>query len=391
MSRILARFTVWRAIFAVLALAGLYSTWVRVYYGLGAATNLSDQFPWGIWIGFDILCGVGLAAGGFTLVAVVHIFNIEKYKPILRPSILTAFLGYVLVVFALMFDLGRPDRIWHPLIMWNPHSVMFEVGWCVTLYSTVLFLEFIPAVFERFKLHTPLKVMRAISVPLMIVGVILSTLHQSSLGTLYLIVPHKLDALWYSPILPLQFYISAICAGLAMTIFESWHSSRAFGRALELPLLQSISRVLAVLLSVYLMIRYLDLSHRGALPLVLENRTESWFFGLEIALLVLPMLLLFRRHIRQRAGALYACAVMVLFGFITNRLNVAVTGMEAGSGTHYIPKWTEIAITLAIVAMGFAIFRVVAQYFPVFEEQHEDARVPASQDVRLPAEVRVAR
>jgi Ni/Fe-hydrogenase subunit HybB-like protein len=387
MSRILARFTIWRAIFAVVALLGLYATWVRAYYGLGAATNLSDQFPWGIWIGFDILCGVGLAAGGFTLVAVVHIFNIEKYKPILRPAILTAFLGYLLVIFALLYDLGRPDRVWHPLIMWNPHSVMFEVGWCVTLYTTVLFLEFLPMVFERFKLHAPLKLMRAISVPLMIVGVILSTLHQSSLGSLYLIVPHKLHALWYSPILPLQFYISAICAGLAMTVFESWHSSRAFGRALELPLLESMARVLAVLLSVYLMIRYMDLSHRGALGLVFQNSTEAWFFMLENSLLLLPALLLFRAHIRRRPGSLYACAVMVLFGFIANRLNVAVTGMEAGSGTHYVPKWTEIAVTLAIVALGFAIFRVVAQHFPVFEGHKEEAGVEASGQERESVEV----
>ncbi len=373
MNRILARLTVWRAVFAVLALGGLYATWVRVYYGLGASTNLSDQFPWGIWIGFDILCGVGLAAGGFTLVAVVHIFNIERYKPILRPAILTAFLGYLLVILALLFDLGRPDRVWHPLMMWNPKSVMFEVGWCVTLYTTVLFLEFVPVVFEKFGMHKPLGWMRAVSVPLMIAGVILSTLHQSSLGTLYLIVPHKLYALWYSPLLPVFFYLSAICAGLAMTIFESWHSSRAFGRALELPLLQSMARVLAVLLSVYLTMRYLDLSRRGALPLLLENRTETWLFGLEIALMLLPMLLLYRRQVRNRPGALYGCAVMVLFGFIANRLNVSITGMEAGSGVAYIPKWTEVAVTLAIVALGFAIFRVMAQYFPVFEEAREEA------------------
>lgn len=387
MSRILGRLTIWRAIFAAIALAGLYATWVRAWYGLGASTNLNDQFPWGIWIGFDILCGVGLAAGGFTLVAVVHIFNIERYKPILRPAILTAFLGYMLVILALLFDLGRPDRVWHPLIMWNPHSVMFEVGWCVTLYSTVLFLEFVPIVFEKFGMKTPLKVMRVISVPLMIAGVILSTLHQSSLGTLYLIVPHKLYALWYTPLLPVFFYISAICAGLAMTIFESWHSSRAFGRALELPLLASMGRVLAVLLSVYLTMRYMDLSHRGVLPLLLENRIETWLFGLEISLMLLPMLLLYRQHVRQRPGALYACAVMVVFGFITNRLNVSITGMEAGSGATYVPKWTEIAVTLAIVALGFAIFRVVAQYFPVFEEEREEAH-EAAEPVEVPVEVR---
>lgn len=369
------KITVWRVIFILLALAGLYATWLRVMYGLGGATNLSDKFPWGIWIGFDILCGVGLAAGGFTLVAVVHIFNIKRYHPILRPSILTAFLGYVLVVFALLYDLGRPDRLWHPLVMWNPHSVMFEVAWCVTLYTTVLALEFLPAVLEKFELHKSLTIIRAISVPLMILGVILSTLHQSSLGTLYLIVPHKLYPLWYTPWLPLLFYISAIGAGLAMTIFESWHSSKAFGRQLELPLLAGMARVLAVVSSVYLAIRYLDLFHRGALSLLARNRTETWLFGLEILFMAASMLLLYQRRVRQSPAALYWCAVLYLFGFITNRLNVAVTGMEAGSGVHYIPKWTEMAVTLSIVALGFAIFRTVAHYFPIFEAQQEEEPV----------------
>jgi Ni/Fe-hydrogenase subunit HybB-like protein len=370
MKGLLARLTIWRAIFAVLMAAGAYATYLRVRYGLGGVTNLNDQFPWGIWIGFDILCGVGLAAGGFTLVAVVHIFNIERYKPILRPAILTAFLGYVLVVTALLFDLGRPDRVWHPLVMWNPRSVMFEVAWCVTLYTTVLALEFVPAVFEKLGWKKPLDWLKFISVPLMIVGVILSTLHQSSLGSLYLIVPRKLYALWYTPLLPVFFYLSAISVGLAMTIFESWHSSRAFGRELELPLAAGLARVLAVLLMTFLFVRFLDLHHRGALALLRDNRTETWLFGLEILLLATPMVLLFQRRIRWNPGKLYACAVMVIFGFITNRLNVSVTGMEAGSGTHYIPKWTEIAVTLSIVALGFAVFRIVAQHFPVFEERH---------------------
>ncbi len=279
------KLTVWRAIFAAIMLSGIYATYLRVFYGLGGSTNLSDKFPWGIWIGFDVMCGVGLAAGGFTLVAMVHIFNIKQYKPVLRPAILTAFLGYSLVVVGLLFDLGRPDRLWHPLVMWNPHSVMFEVAWCVTLYSTVLFLEFLPVVFERFGLHKPLEWIHRISVPLMILGVLLSTLHQSSLGTLFLIVPEKLYPLWYTPILPLLFYVSAIAVGLAMTIFESWHSSRAFGRALELPLLASMARVLAVVMSVYLWIRFLDMSHRHVFGLLTLNRTETWLFGLEIALM----------------------------------------------------------------------------------------------------------
>jgi Ni/Fe-hydrogenase subunit HybB-like protein len=369
MTRITSYF--WRAVFALILLGGAYATYLRIFYGLGASTNLSDQFPWGIWIGFDILCGVGLAAGGFTLVAVVHIFNIEKYKPILRPSILTAFLGYLLVVVALLFDLGRPDRLWHPLILWNPHSVMFEVAWCVMLYNTVLALEFAPVVLERFHMHTPLRWLKYISVPLMIVGVILSTLHQSSLGSLYLIVPSKLHPLWYTPLLPVMFYISAICVGLAMTIFESWHSSRAFGRALELPLLAGMGRVLAVLSSVYLVLRFLDLHRRGALRHVVENRIESYLFCLEIALMLLPALLLLRAHVRQRPRALYTCAVLVIFSFLANRLNVSLTGMEAASGTQYLPKWTEVMVTLSIVAIGFAIFRLAVKHLPIFEEEGE--------------------
>lgn len=361
------RLTSWQMVFFVVMAGGLYASYVRVMHGLGGATHLSDQFPWGLWIGFDVLCGVGLAAGGFTLAATVHIFNIERYKPILRPAILTAFLGYLLVILALMFDLGRPYRIWHPLVMWNPHSVMFEVGWCVTLYTTVLALEFAPVVLERFHLVRALKVMRVVLIPLVILGVILSTLHQSSLGSLYLIVPEKLYPLWYTSLLPVFFFISALCAGLAMTIFESWQSSRAFGKHLELPLISGMGRLLAVLLSVYMTARFLDLLHRGALPLLARRRPETYLFLLEIALFLVPMFLLFRRKVYSNASALYGCAVMVLLGFVANRLNVSVTGVEAGSGIAYFPKWTEIAVTLFIVALGFAIFRFAVKYLPIFE------------------------
>jgi Ni/Fe-hydrogenase subunit HybB-like protein len=365
---------IWPTIFWVLMACGAYATYLRFFEGLGAVTNLSDAFPWGIWIGFDILCGVGLAAGGFTLVAIVHIFNIESFKPMLRPAILTAFLGYVLVVFALMFDLGRPDRIWHAMIMWNPHSVMFEVAWCVMLYSTVLFLEFLPAVFEKFGWQAPLKLIHSISVPLMILGVVLSTLHQSSLGTLFLIVPHKLHPLWYTPLMPLFFYLSAISVGLAMTIFESWHSSKAFGRQLELPLLQKLARILAVLLSTYLMLRFTDLSRRGALPYLRQGSTESWLFLLEIALLATPAILLFQERVRVSPRLLYFSAALAIFGFITNRLNISVTGIEAESGVQYMPKWTEVTVTLAICALGFGVFRWIARNFPVFEEEEGEAQ-----------------
>ena len=376
----LPKLTLWRAIFAAILLSGLYATYLRVMYGLGGSTNLSDRFPWGLWIGFDVMCGVGLAAGGFTLVAGVHIFNLKEYRPVLRPAILTAFLGYVLVVVGLLYDLGRPDRLWHPLVMWNPHSVMFEVAWCVTLYTTVLFLEFLPVVFERLGWHKPMEWIHRISVPLMILGVLLSTLHQSSLGSLFLIVPEKLYGLWYTPILPALFWLSAISVGLAMTIFESWHSSRAFGRALELPLLARLARILAVLMSVYLWIRFLDLGHRHAFGLLTQNRIETWLFALEILLMAVPTVLLYQASVRMRPGALYACAVMVVFGFITNRLNVGITGLEAGSGVHYFPKWSEVAVTLSIVAVGFAIFRVIGQYFPIFEAHSTETAAAKVED-----------
>jgi len=357
----------WYGVFAIIMTAAAYATYLRFTGGLAASTNLNDQFPWGIWIGFDVLCGVGLAAGGFTLVAAVHIFNIEKYKPILRPTILTAFLGYSLVVVALLFDLGRPDRLWHPLVMRNPHSVMFEVAWCVMLYSTVLALEFAPVVFEKLHWDVPIRWLKMISIPVVIMGVVLSTLHQSSLGTMYLIMPQKLHPLWYTPMLPVMFYMSAICVGLAMMIFEAWHSSRAFDRDLEMPLLQSVAKVLAVALSAYLMFRFTDLARRGALHHLLEQTTETYFFALEISLMLLPMLLLFRAKVRENPWALYGSAVLVVFGFITNRLNVSVTGIEAASGATYIPAWTEVAVTLGIIAAGFAIFRMAAKYLPIFE------------------------
>jgi Ni/Fe-hydrogenase subunit HybB-like protein len=230
----LPKLTFWRVVGLIILAFGAVATFIRFTQGLGASTNLSDEFPWGIWIGFDILCGVMLAAGGFTLMATVHIFHSEKYHPIGRPALLTAFLGYLLVVGALMFDLGRPWMIWGPMVMWNPHSVMFEVGWCVALYTTVLSLEFAPIIFEKLRMPKVLRLLRMISTPLVILGIILSTLHQSSLGSLYLIMAGKLHPLWYTPLLPVMFFISALAVGLAMTIFESNMSARHFNHALDL-------------------------------------------------------------------------------------------------------------------------------------------------------------
>jgi len=376
------RWSFWKFVFVFLMIAGLYSTIVRFTQGLGRSTNLSDQFPWGIWIGFDVLCGVMLAAGGFTLTAAVHILNIKRLRPIIRPTILTAFLGYVLVCVALLFDLGKPYNIWHPLIMRNPHSVMFEVAYCVMLYTTVLSLEFAPIVLERFELEKPLKIIKAVLIPLVILGVILSTLHQSSLGTLYLIMPEKLHPFWYTPLLPVFFYISAIAVGLAMTIFESSMSARHFGRQLELPILQELGRVLVVVLCLYGILRFEDLLHRGMLRKTLQPGYEMGLFWLEISLsLAFPLLLLAFRHIRKTAQGLYLASVLVVLGFITNRLNVSITGLESAAGMHYVPRWTEVAVTGAIIAAGFALFGLAAKYLPIFPAEE----LPAAAEPQLVA------
>jgi c(7)-type cytochrome triheme protein len=377
----LAEFTFWRGVFVLLVLAALYATWVRFAQGLGAATNLSDRFPWGLWIGFDVLVGVGLAAGGFVTAATVHLFKIEKYEPIARPALLTAFLGYLLVIVALLFDLGRPYRIWHPLVMWNPHSVMFEVAWCVMLYTTVLALEFSPMLLERLGLTKALRIVHAIFIPLVITGVLLSTMHQSSLGTLYVIAPDKLHGLWYSPFLPVFFFISAIAGGLAMTILESFLSYRAFGKRLEEELLQGLGRVIVVVLGVYAVWRTEDLSARGNLHLLFTITPESVLFWGEAVLgVLLPMALFAIPKVRRNPHLLFLAAVLTIMGFVINRLNVAITGMEGWSEAGYFPSWMELAVTIGIVAAGFALFRLAVQHLKVFPEEEEGtvaARTPA--------------
>jgi len=363
----LPKLTFWRAVLVAILAAGFYSTLLRFTQGLGAATALSDQFPWGLWIGFDVLCGVGLAAGGFTLAAVVYIFHLERFHPILRPTILTAFLGYALVAVALLFDLGRPYRIWHPLIMWNPRSVMFEVAWCVMLYLTVLALEFSPVVLERFGWHKPLKIVRSMTIVLVVAGVLLSTLHQSSLGSLYLIVPSKLHPLWYSPLLPVFFFVSAIAVGLAMVIFESNLSARAYGREIEMPLLADLGKAMAVVLAFCGLMRIEDVIGRGAGRYLLQPTTESALFGLEILLgFAVPLAMLLVRRVRENREGLFAAAVLVITGFLLNRLNVSITGMEGFNGAHYFPKWTEVAVTLALVGVAFALFALAVRYLDLF-------------------------
>ena len=369
----------WTFFFAMILAAGAAVTVLRYWKGLGAVTNLSDKFPWGLWVGFDVLCGVGLAAGGVTITTAVDVFNLKRFQPIVRPTILTAFLGYILVGVGLMYDLGKPWNIWHPMVMWNPRSAMFEVSWCVMLYLTVLALEFSGIVFERLGWKRAVAVQHAATVPLVIAGAIISTLHQSSLGTFYLIIPGKLHALWYTPLLPVMFLLSAVAGGLAMMIVESRLSSRALGRGLEMPLLMSIGRALMVALGVYGAVRLGDMARRGVLGEILSGSREAGFFQLEMAIgVILPMALLALPAVRRNSGRLYGAALLVVAGFVVNRLNVSITGLEGAQGGHYVPTIAEGIITLMLVGIGMAAFGLAVRFLPIMPKVEEPELVAAA-------------
>ncbi len=366
------KITFWKVALLLIWLAGLVAAIVRFTGGLGAATNLSDKFPWGLWVGFDVITGVGLAAGGFTLAAAVHVFHVKRFYPVLKPAILTAFLGYVLVIVGLLFDVGRPDKIYNPLFMGNFHSALFEVAMCVMFYTTVLFFEFSTNIFERLGWRGPKRWIGKVTIPLVILGVVLSTMHQSSLGSLFLIVPGKLYTFWYSAGLPLLFYVSAIAVGCAMVIFESHLSFRAFGHRLKKDVLADIGRILLVVLVMYLLMKIYDFYMRGVWSEFFIPRMETWLFWLEIlAGVIAPIVLLSIKKVRLSTRGLYAASVCTIIGFLLNRLNVSTTGFIASSGVSYFPSWMEIATTLALVASGIFVFAMAVRYLPIFEYPEE--------------------
>ncbi len=357
----------------------------RFVYGIGAITNLSNQFPLGIWIGFDVMSGVALAAGGFVITAIAHIFNIERFKPLARPAVLTALLGYILAVAGLMVDLGRPYNVWRPLVHWQYHSPLWEVGVCVATYTSVLFTEFLPVILERvnnFEFITRrlptvpfYHRLKKVSIVFVVLGVVLSTLHQSSLGSLWVLLPTKVYPLWYSIYLPVFFWLSAIAAGLTMTIVESTLSSKAFKRGLELDLLADLALATSVTLVIYLIVRGIDLYSRGAWTLLREPNLQTASFWAEIGLgVIVPAFLFAIRPLRYKPAVLFSGALMVVvFGIILNRLNVSLISLLPYTGQIYSPSWMEVMVTCALVGLGVIVFGQLAKYLPIFPDESEHA------------------
>ncbi len=384
-------------VLVLLMLVGAAFAARRFLFGIGSMTNLDDQYPWGLWIGIDVATGVALAAGGFTSAALAHVFHQERYEAVVRPALLTAMLGYTFVVLGLLVDLGRFYNIWHPVLpsMWSGNSVLFEVGICVMCYLTVLYIEFLPMVVERFagrvSLPGPARILNRATESLLrlfdrtlgrvmalfiIAGVVLSCLHQSSLGALVVIAPSKFHPLWWSPVSPLLFLLSAIAVGFPMVIFEGLLAARAFGREPEMDVLAPLARFIPGLLGVYLAVRFGDLALRDEVGRLMDGSGRSLVWLAEVGIgFVLPMILLWSDRIRRSPRWLLATVSCVVLGVAWNRFDVFITAYSPPyADGPYIPSIGEIAVTVGLISGLIFVYRFLVIHLPVLpaEEEHGD-------------------
>ncbi len=373
-------FTPFNIIAGIIILTGLVITVLRFTKGLDTVTNLDDNYPWGIWIGFDLLAGVALAAGGFVTSAAVYIFGMKRYHSAVRPAILTGFLGYALVVFALHYDVGRPWRLPYPFIMQQgTTSLLFEVAACVALYLTVLFIEFTPAPLEWLGFKKARNIVVKLTMLLTIFGVVLSTLHQSSLGALFLIAPSKLHPLWYSGYLPVFFFISSIIAGLSMVMFESTLSHRYFAHKMDQAHLDEkegvalgFAKAASFVLAGYFAIKVIGISADNNWHL-LGTCYGIWFLVELLGFVALPCFL-YAVAVRDKNLTLIKwTSAMTVFGIILNRLNVCLIAFnwQLPADEKYFPHWMEIGISVFIVTIGILVFRFIVTRRPILYEHPE--------------------
>ena len=341
----------------------------RLTNGLGAVTNLNDVYPWGFWLGFDVLGGVAMAAGGFIIAAAIYLFNWKKYKPIGRPAILTAFLGYLMAVVALFLDIGHPFRLWHPAVMWQVHSIMWVVAIHVILYTTTLAIESSPMLLEKFGNTGALRVVNKIMLGAVVFGVMLSTLHQSSLGAVFLIAPAKMSPLWFSPFLPYMFLVSAIAMGLCMVSTEAMLSSRAFNHQVDVEIFRGLARGTMITLSVYLALKLILLAWAGV-GLAFDGSLAGNMYLLEMVFgVVVTLALMSSERYRRDLQAIMAVNIMVIVGVLVNRLNVCLFSMQeynAAQGARYFPSLPEFLVSLGVLALGVFLFKMAAKHLPLF-------------------------
>jgi Ni/Fe-hydrogenase subunit HybB-like protein len=366
--------TLFNVVAGIIVIIGLIITVLRFTGGLATVTNLSDYNPWGIWIGFDLLVGVALAAGGYVTSAAVYIFGMKRYHSAVRPAILTGFLGYALVVLALHYDVGRPWRLPYPFIVQQgTTSVLFEVAACVALYLTVLFIEFSPAAMEWLGIRKARNIVVKLTLVLTIFGVVLSTLHQSSLGALFLIAPSKLHPLWYSPFLPVYFFVTSIIAGLSMVIFESTLSSRFFKNKMDEVHLKEkndvtlgFGKAASFVLAGYFIIKVFGIS-AGNNWHYLGTGYGAWYLLELLGFVALPCFL-YAISVRDKNLSLIKwTSVLAVLGIIVNRFNVCLIAFNwhLPSSKRYLPHWLEIGISIFIVTLGIIAFRFIVTRMPI--------------------------
>jgi len=336
---------------SILLLVGLFAAVGRLFMGLGASTALTDSYAWGIWIGFDFLL-IALSGVGFTMAGLVHVFRQEEYHAAVRPAVLAGLMGYSAVLMILLIDLGRFDRFYHFLIFWNPHSPLFEICWCVLLYTLVLVIEMSPVVFERLNWDRPKRWVARAMLPVAIIGVTLSSLHQSTLGTLYLNMPHRLHALWYTPILPLLFFVSSIMAGLALAIYAYAVMARVRGQQPSREIVNGLAKILGWVALLYAALKLGDILAAGELPALLAFDRVSILMWIELGLgAVLPAALVLLPVVRSHKWSPFVGAALVLLGVSFNRFNMTLFGQSPASGIGtYSPHIIEWLTTLGIIA-----------------------------------------
>jgi Ni/Fe-hydrogenase subunit HybB-like protein len=377
-------------IVSLVALNGLVFIALRLLFGLGAVTNLTDRYPWGLWIGVDVAAGVALAAGGFVSAAIGHIMHKDQYHAIVRPALLTAMLGYTFVAFGVVIDIGRWYYIWHPMIMWNPNSALFEVGICVMIYLTVLYIEFLPVVTERFIGRVNIPIFSFLNKPIdsllrlldktlnkamfvfIIAGVVLSSLHQSSLGTLMVIAGDKMHPLWQTPVLPLMFLISAVAVALPMVIFESLIAARSFKLEPEMNILSRLGSYLPMLLGIYLSFKIGDIVIRKAFVYLAVFNIQSVMFIIEMLMIIIPLVMFSSNRVLKSPLKLFIAASFVVGGVLINRINnfiIAYTPLYAVNS--YYPSFGEISVTLGCAALLVLIYRACVLIFPVIAQHKE--------------------
>lgn len=369
-------------VWVLLALMGIgfVVSMTRFALGIGPISNLNNTYPWGFWISFDLFTGVAISSGGFIMAGLVYILQIKEFQPLLRPSVLTALIGYMMVAIALLVDLGHPERIWYMMVYWNHTSVLLEIGICVMSYLTVLAIEFAPVVFEGLKWEKTAHFIHKFIMPFVILGVVLSTLHQSSLGSLLLIEPTKLHALWWTPILPVLFFTSALSIGLSMIIFESLLSARYFQRGLEIHLLEKLARAIPYTAGIYLALKLSELAVAGELNLLFSSGLMSALFWAEILIgCVTPIVMFSIKKVRQRPNRLLAGSIITLLGMILNRFNVSWFAVGRLNDVSYAPSIVEMSVSVAVFSAGILAFGLATKYLPLFEskEHHEDGAFPA--------------